>query len=438
MVFATILRTEGESQMKWMLPGLILLATSGVAAQQPALPRPLALTRADAVARALARNPELEVAREQAAQARARITEAAAFPDLDVTADWTGLSGPFRVGSGTGSDYGVGVTVPFPQKFLLRSRVAGAEYRSFSAAYEQLRQATASATIQAYDALLTALRHQDDLLQGDSLARDFLRKTELRFTAGTVARIDVLKAKVALAQSENQLIASERDISNARAGLNRQLGRLLGAPLQPTDTLAVPPGPGDLDSLITVARTERPEVRGLASLRQGAGAAASLAQQYFLPDLSLGVSKNLVQGAADSYTFQVGFSLPLLFWNHQRGEVAEARHRERELDAAALDLLAQVEQDVRTAWAAADAAVKQAVYIRDALLPEAREAYRIVSVNYALGGASSLDVLDAKRDLLDAQSQYTDALGAANDAVAQLALAAGDTPADTTGAPDAR
>jgi cobalt-zinc-cadmium efflux system outer membrane protein len=178
--------------------------------------------------------------------------------------------------------------------------------------------------------------------------------------------------------------------------------------------------------LVAVALASRPELKGLEAERSGARSSASLAQQYFLPDLSLSVEKNVVYGTPDEYTVGLGFSLPLFFWNHQRGEVAEARHHVRELDAAYRDLEAGVEQDVRTAWASADAAIRQATYLRDELLPEAQHAYDIVAGSYALGGSSALDVLDAKRTLLDAENQYAEALGAANDAVFQLRLAVGD------------
>ena len=53
------------------------------------------------------------------------------------------------------------------------------------------------------------------------------------------------------------------------------------------------------------------------------------------------------------------------------------------------------------------------------------EAYRIASVSYGLGGASSLEVLDARRVLRDAESQYTDALAAASMARADLQRAVG-------------
>ena len=122
--------------------------------------------------------------------------------------------------------------------------------------------------------------------------------------------------------------------------------------------------------------------------------------------------------------------IPLFFWNHSRGEIAEAHHHELELAAAYQDLEQQVGQDLRASYAAAAAALRQAVYIRDQLLPLARQAYHIASVSYGLGGSSALELLDARRNLLDAESQYTDALAAANDTRAELERAAA-TPLDS-------
>jgi cobalt-zinc-cadmium efflux system outer membrane protein len=95
------------------------------------------------------------------------------------------------------------------------------------------------------------------------------------------------------------------------------------------------------------------------------------------------------------------------------------------LSASYRDLEAQVDQDVRSTYAAAETALRQASFLRDQLLPEARRAYEIALVSYGLGGSSALDVLDARRTLLDAESQYADALGAANDARADLERAIG-------------
>jgi cobalt-zinc-cadmium efflux system outer membrane protein len=148
------------------------------------------------------------------------------------------------------------------------------------------------------------------------------------------------------------------------------------------------------------------------------------------------VSRNTVNGTPTTFDTGFGIGFPIFFWQHSGGEVAESRHHELELSASLRDLRAQVSQEVRVAYAAASTALRQAQYLQDALLPEAQQAYHIASVSYGLGGSSALEVLDAKRTLLDAQSQYTDALGAANDAVAQLQLAVGTTlDAGTSGGP---
>jgi outer membrane protein TolC len=54
------------------------------------------------------------------------------------------------------------------------------------------------------------------------------------------------------------------------------------------------------------------------------------------------------------------------------------------------------------------------------VLPVARRAFEIAFSSYKLGGSSSLEVLDTRRTLLDAENQYTDALAAANSARADL------------------
>lgn len=403
--------------------GLLLAAVRGAAplAGQAAP----AFSRREAIDSALAWNPALLVAREQADQARARLVQATAFPDPSLSADFSGQSGLLRPGSRTGGDLSLGLTLPFPNKFHLRGNVGRADVESAEFSYTQLAQQTASQTAQAYDALLVALQHQADLLEGKRLAEDFLRKTEARLDAGTAAKIDVLRARVDLAAAENALLANGRDIANARAGLNRLLGRALAAPFTPSDSLLVPDELPPLDTLLVLAASARPELLSLASQQAGARASTTLAKQFWLPDLGLFASRNYASGSAPTFTTGVGISVPLFFWNHRRGEVAESEHHELELRAAFRDLRAQVDQDVRLTYATAATAIEQARYLRDALLPEARQAYHITLVSYGLGGSSALEVLDARRTLLDAESQYADALGAANDARADLQRATG-------------
>ncbi len=405
---------------------------------QPQPPAPLRLSRRQAIAEALARNPGLLASKEQVEQARAGVVTATAFPDPTLAVDVSGQSQALNPNSGNANDLGFGLTFPFPGKTRLRGEVARAALHAAEFTLTQLQQQVASQTAQAYDAVLVALRHAEDLKQGKELALDFLAKTKARFLAGTVPKVDVVKAQVDVSQADNDLIANERSLLTAQANLNRLLGRMGGAPIETTDSLEVPASIAELEALEKLAQGSRPELRSLEIQRQGASAATRLARQYWAPDVNLTFSRNAVEGSPTTYTTGIGLGFPIFFRQHLQGEVAAAIHREQELAANVADLTAQISLDVRTSYAAASTALRQAIFLRDELLPEAREVYRVASVSYGLGGASALELLDAKRTLLDAEKQYADALAAANDAQAALELAVGaPLPATTSSAPTA-
>jgi len=197
--------------------------------------------------------------------------------------------------------------------------------------------------------------------------------------------------------------------------------------------------PPDFAQLEAIAIARRPELRGLQSEQAGARAQAQLAQRYLVPDLDFSLTQSRPYGGVSEYETGIGFALPIFFWQHQRGEVAEAQHRQNELSAQYRDVAAQVGEDLRNAYATASTSYRQAVYLRDQLLPSAREAFRIASASYTLGGSSALEVIDAQRTLLDAQTQYAAALAAVNDAIADLERATG-APLSTlqSGGSDAR
>lgn len=399
----------------------------------------LRVTRQQAVREALARNPTLQVSREQVAQAQARVTQAHALPEPSIGASVVGQPGAFRPRSGNETDLSVGITLPFPGKLLLQGQAARGELGSIDESYSLQRQLIVFQTNQAYDSLLVSLQHRRDLEEAKTLTQGFLEKTQARFNAGTVAKLDVIKAQVGVAQAENDLIANERGVANARAALNRLLGRVLGASIEAADSLTIPAVPPDFAQLEAIAMARRPELRGLASEQAGARASQRLAQQFFIPDFDLSITRSRLYGSTAEYETGIGFTLPIFLWQHQRGEVAEAKHRQYELDAQYRDLAAQVGEDLRNAYATASTSYRQAVYLRDQLLPSAREAFRIASASYTLGGSSALEVIDAQRTLLDAQTQYAAALAAVNDAVADLERATG-APLSTlpSGGSDAR
>ncbi|HZI43519.1 MAG TPA: TolC family protein [Gemmatimonadaceae bacterium] len=423
-------------RLSFTLCAIIALSEVAPAQQRAGAPTQIAdslrLTRRQAIAEALTHNAQLEVARQQTAQSRARRIEGISIPDPALTAAYDESPQPFSFGGAGARDVAIDWLLPFPSKVWLRNKIGNADIGSFESNYRLQTQLIASQTSQQYDSLLVARKHRDVLLEGRSLSSDFLKRTQARYTAGTAAKLDVIKAQVDLAQSENQLIANELDIANAQAALNRLIGRVIAAPIAPADSLEVPPPLPDSLTIEQTALQNRPELTQLESQQRGAQATTSLLRQFWIPDFTFGISHDYTQPGAPVFSTGIALPLPVLFWQHSKGEIAESRHHEQELAASYRDLRAQVTQDVRSAYATASTSLRQVLFLRDQLVPSAREAFRVASVSYSLGGSSALEVLDARRTLLDAESQLADALASANIARADLERALG-VPLSTLG-----
>jgi outer membrane protein TolC len=385
----------------------------------------LRLSRLQAIASALTGNAQIDVARQQTHEAAARRVTAIAIPDPQFTAGFDQETSPFAFNGAPSRPVTLGLSIPFPDKFRLNNKIGLADIGNSQANLRLQQQTIALQASATYDSLLVALLHRQNLLEAQQLARDFLTRTSARFEAGTVAKLDVIQAQVTVAQSQNDLIANERDLLNAQASLNRTLGRIVGAPIVPTDTLALPPALPDSTTIEQIALENRQELKAIQQLQLGQSATTKLAKEFWLPDLSFAVAKDYSTTGSALFTTGIALPLPVFYWQHARGDIALSQHTESELAATYRDTRAQVTQDVRAAYANASTAMRQAVFLRDELVPSAREAYRVSSTSYSLGGSSALEVITARTALLQAEAQLADALAAANTARADLDRALG-------------
>lgn len=398
--------------------------TSGSASARQATDS-LRLSRRQAIAEALTRNAQLVIAREQTAQARARRVTAISIPDPTLSAAYDQEAGPLGFRGASARPVELGLSIPFPDKFRLNNRIGLADIGASESNYRLQQQTIVLQASAGYDSLLVALKRRGILRQTRDLAADFLKRTQARFEAGSAPRLDVIQAQVGVAQAENDLIANERDVANAQAALNRTLGRVVGAPIAPVDSLEMPAPLPDSSSIDQIALTNRPELSIIQNQQLGARATTGLVKEFWLPDITFAVTRDYAVPGSPLFTTGIALPLPAFYWQHARGDIAQSQHIERELEATYRDTRAQVTQDVRSAYANASTAMRQVAFLRDELVPAAREAFRVSSTSYTLGGSSALEVLTARSALLQAESQLADALAAANTARADLDRALG-------------
>ena len=134
----------------------------------------------------------------------------------------------------------------------------------------------------------------------------------------------------------------------------------------------------------------------------------------------------------------VGASIPLPFFDRNRGGIEEARSRLAKVHEERRAAQARVAAALADAYAALASAHDEVTALRSAVLPGSQQTFDAVSEGYRLGRFGYLDVLESQRTLIGAGSQYLRALSDYHKAIANVERLIGAPLAGTHGPADDR
>lgn len=404
------------------LPAILFLASSGASfGQAPAA----AWTLEQCLDRAYATHPLLRASDYDVAAAEARIRQAKALnqPSLEIDQDLQPRLLDFK--NGGESYWGVSQTFGFPGKRKLRGDIAGREADEVRSDRESLRLDVAFEVKEAFFSLLLAEELVRNAEQDRGLASDFLDRAQAKFAAGDAAEMEVVRARVESAKAANTLRAAENARRLARARLNMLIGRGLNDPLNLVGAFRrngwTPP---EVD-ISRKAFAARPELRKLLLASEREGLRERLAGMDVLPDLTLGVSRHNVVGEGKTWDMTFSIPIPLFFWQAKTGPGAEARAARQAADEQAEALRRRIALEVEAASADARNAGEQISLYEKEILVQAEEGYQKFLFSYQQGEIGGIELIEARRTLLEARRAYADALFTFNVALAALERAVG-------------
>ena len=394
-----------------MAPGLVQPSMAGQPTRmiEGAVP----LTLSAALRMALDTNPDLSAARYELQAVEATILQAGALPNpaLEMTMEDRRretrettfvLSQPLELGG-------------------KRSARLSAAERSKDAAAAELQAKRAevrAAVITAFFDVLTAQERMRLAEESAQLAQRGTDAASRRVVAGKVSPVEETKARVAessvrleLSQAKAELAAARKRLSATWGNPAPQFERAEGR----VDALPELPGLKELSGRMATA----PAMLRARSELDRRQALAQLECSRRIPDLtvSLGVKRSEELGRNQAI---VGVSIPLPLFDTNRGNVLEALRR---TDKARDELSAteiRLDGDIAQAYERLSLARQEAEALQKEILPGAQSAYDAATKGFEYGKFGFLDVLDAQRTLLQAQSQYLRALSEAHRAAADI------------------
>jgi len=410
-----------------MLTHIVAIFLTLFATVQEEQPRPAAasgwtMTQREAVEMALERSPELQVSVEQLRAVRTLIQQAREFPVTSFEFDFDQQEELLRSGE---AYFGFSQEFEYPTRRGLRIRLARQDVETAEVEHSLVRWETALTVKMLYQRL--ALAQRLVTLAGENLriSEEMLHIAREKHEAGSVGRLEVLRAGVEAATSANELRAQEQDERRVRMRVNYLLGRLPDVELITTPYRRGRPPEASLEELKAAAWRSRLELRSLGSRQTAATLQRSLARSELYPDFSVGFSRHHLAGEPDTWDLVVGISIPIFGRAAVNGRIAEAEAIGRSLDAAEEAARCRIAMEIESAFAEMLILAERATRFRDEILVQAAEAFRLAQISYLEGEIGNLELLESQRTLQETTLSYAQAVFEYNLALIDLERAVG-------------
>jgi cobalt-zinc-cadmium efflux system outer membrane protein len=397
--------------------GAVAASASGAPGPRAWIEGPL-LSLPDARARALGSSPELEAARSAAAAAGGGLRQARAWanPEIEVDAEEVGGDRP-------GWDEAE-VTWTVAQRLEIFG-TRGARASSARHAHDAAIWSAAAVQLdllaevdRRFADVLVAQSRIEALNTNDSLAIETVRAVSALVEAGEVSPIEVDRAEAERVLATTRLLAARFDHARALRSLAQLWGSREADFTGVRGSLEVAPRLPDRDSL-AAAVAELPDLQLAEADVHRAEADVRLAGRGRLPEIAIRGGLRQIR-ASDERSFVAGIGLSLPVFDRKGGTLDETRARLQQARAGRAAAQSRIVLARATAYDALALALETSRSLREESLPRAQAVHESVHEGYRRGKFGLLDLIDARRSLLQARLEYIDALGSVWTARADL------------------
>lgn len=379
------------------------------------------LSITDLIGRALESNQELAAARLDIERARARRLQAGLRPNP--TIEFEQSSGRI-LGSPGGGEFTVGASIPIELygRRARRIEVAKIEIQAGEVLVRNRERQLVAQILTAYADSLAALREleaTENLLELDLQTARFV---QIRVNEGETAplELNLLQAEVERLRARRELLTGR--LAAALTRLKLLTGINPDEPLRLREQIAnaqLPTVPQTREAAVEIAVRNRPDVQLAQLEEQVATAGLRLVRAGARPDLTvysrytegrLGFNnqfEGVFQSRDRALTFGVAIGLPI--FNRQQGARAESEIAIRQAGLRREFLIRAVRSEIVAALQRIEAASRAVATLETGALPRVQENVRTFRAVYEIGNVSITDLITEQRRLLDATRDLTEA-----------------------------
>lgn len=394
----------------------------------------VALNLDDAMLRAFQTNPTVSIAQYELDSARAsynaarqsrgisisanHTTQRGGYDDnivkkTDATGAWTG-----EYWKGIGNSHSNGLTASLPiftgGKLKGTIKQAKANYQYNQVGVQRTYNEMRSTVTDGYFTMLQADNMQK--LSAESVARleDHLKNVQAQYDVGVVAKVDVLRSQVELANAKQTLIQAENSYQVAEANMNKIVGLPMDTNLKLDNLLVYNAYDQNMDDCLAYAAEHRPELMQAQYNVDAAKGALMVARSGHMPQVAASASQswsdtNWPGDEKGNWGVGVNVSMNVFDTGVTLSKIHGAEADLKKAEETYRDTVNAVNLDVRSNYLGLREAEKR-ISTTKLAVEQADEDYRIAQLRYMSGVGTNTDVLDAQVALTQAKTNYTKAL----------------------------
>ncbi len=378
------------------------------------------VTLRDAMALALARNPQLNIYPYDLRAADGRLLQAGLRPNpqLDITVEEFGGRGERRSFDAAETTIEVGQPIELGGKRAKRTRVASLDKELVQWDYQAARLDVMRETTRAFVTVLAAQQRLELTERLLELSRQAQSAVAQRVKAGKDSPVEELRADVAFSESRIERQKAQKALTAARHTLAAVWGSRAPAFGKVQGDFYQTSEPRPLAEM-TAATSNNPDLARWATEEDRRRAALRLEKARGVPDITVGAGVRRFEQTDDA-ALVFGLAVPLPLFDRNQGGIlaatAELGKARRQYEAAQVRILAALSEAVSALAAAYD----EVTILHNDVLPKAQRAFEAAQQGYQQGKFDYLHLLDAQRTLFQTQAQYADSTEAYHKAQADV------------------
>ena len=398
------------------------------------------LTLKKSISIALKNNPSVKIAEEKLKEAEAEKGKALSnfFPKLSTSSSYTQLDKkkkmemsmphipgmpPMPQSSITLTDnkiydYNLSLTQPLFTGGKLTSlyRMRKENFEALKNYFKKTKNDLIFNVKKAYFNVLEAEKLEKVAEESLESLKSHLKVVEDFYKEGMVPQVDVLRAKVALANARNNLINAQNGVKLTKSYFNSVLNRKMDEEVNLEDILILQEGNFELSKCINNAFKNRPEIREMRNRLKMAEEGIKIARSNFFPQVFLIGNWDKKKGAEipidewkESWSAVISVNMDIWDWGENRNEVKKAKAEFQQIKNDFSLLKNSIEFEVRKSYLNLLSA-EEKIKVQEESVKEAEKNFKDTSLRFKEGMATNTDVLDSEVLLMKAKTDYYESL----------------------------